>query len=356
MNKSGISVASVAVAALALTACSVPSSTTNSSSGGAKTSSLVITNTGGDWGNCQRKSFFVPFTTKTGIKVVDGQFQNDGQIMAMSKAKQYSIDVVYPSPSLAVGEAGKAALEPIDYSKVHKGELAPGTFTDYGVSIDVYSWVLGYRSDKVGAQTPHSWADFFDTTKFPGKRALPGDIDSSAILFAALLADGVQPDRLLPLDVPRALKKLNTIKKSIVWYSSGSQGQQLLKSGEVSLGMEYANRVVALKDAGTPVGIAWDGQIVAGDLVGVAKGNPNASAAMDLIAFITSKDINGTFSYCAAGSPSNTLSKPDPKIAANLPTTHLTETHVTETSPDIASYMAKNRDMITTAFNNWSAS
>lgn len=358
MNKSIMTVALATASTLALAACSVPSGDSKGATGSVTNppKSLVMTNTGGDWGLCQRKSFFTPFTAKTGIKVVDGQFQNDGQIIAMSKAKQYSIDVVYPSSNLAIGDAGKAALEPIDYSKIAKDQLAPGTFTDYAVSIDLYSWVLGYRIDKVGGQPPTSWADFYDLKKFPGKRALPGDIDAPAILFSALLADGVKPDALLPLDVPRALKKLSTIKNNIVWYSSGSQGQELLKSGEVSLGMEYANRVASLRDGGTPAAIVWNGQIVAGDLVGVAKGNPNASTAMDLIASITSKEVNGTFSYCAAGSPSNTQSKANPKIAADLATSHLDLPHVTENSPALATYLAKNRTDVMTAFNNWRAS
>ena len=57
---------------------------------------------------------------------------------------------------------------------------------------------------------------------------------------------------------------------------------------------------------------------------------------MQFIAFVTSKDVNGTFSYCAAGAPSNVKSTPNPKIANDLPTTHLSQTHVVETSEALA--------------------
>lgn len=318
--------------------------------------SLVVVNTGGDWGACQRKSFMDPFTTKTGIKVIDGPFLTDGQIKAMVLSKQYNVDVVYPSANLALPSAGKDVLEPIDYKVVNKNDLAPGTYTTYGTSIDMYAWAMGYRTDKFGGQKPQSWADFFDTQRFPGKRAMPGDNDVPAVLYAALMADGVTPDHLLPLDVPRALKKLSTIKQSIVWYATGSQGQDLLNSGEVTMGQEYANRVTSLKDAGKPVDISWNGQIVAGDLMGVPKGDPNAKAAMQLIAFITSKEVNGTFSFCAAGAPSNVKSSPNPKIADALPTTHLNEPHVVETSEALAEYVAAHLDAIQTAFSNWRAS
>src|SRR3989440_3225467 len=154
---------------------------------------------------------------------------------------------------------------------------------------------MGYRTDKFGGQTPKAWADFFDTKKFPGKRAMPGDNDVPAVLYAALLADGVAPDKLLPLDVNRALKKLGTIKSNIVWYATGSQGQDLLKSGEVSMGQEYANRVTSLRDAGSPVDISWDGQVVAGGPMGGPKGGPKPSAGKPVIAVLSPQDRNRTF-------------------------------------------------------------
>jgi putative spermidine/putrescine transport system substrate-binding protein len=122
------------------------------------------------------------------------------------------------------------------------------------------------------------------------------------------------------------------------------------------MGQEYANRVTSLRDGGSPVDISWDGQVVAGDLMGVPKGDPNAKAAMQFIGFVTSKDVNGTFSYCAAGAPSNIKSTPNPKIANDLPTTHLSQTHVVETSEDLSTYVAAHLDAITTAFSNWRSS
>ena len=206
----------LAAGLLTAVACGGGGCSSSSSAQSPKTTSLVVVNTGGDWGNCQRQSFFDPFTKQTGIKIVDGPFLTDGQIKAMVQSHQYTEDVVYPSANLAIPSGGKAVLEPIDYSVVGKSDLAPGAYTTYGTSIDIYSWALGYRTDKLGGQTPQSWADFFDTKRFPGKRAMPGDNDVPAVLYAALLADGVKPDHLLPLDVNRALRKLSTIKSDML--------------------------------------------------------------------------------------------------------------------------------------------
>ena len=56
------------------------------------------------------------------------------------------------------------------------------------------------------------WADLFDTAKIPGKRTFY-KWSAPGVLEIALLADGVAPDKLYPLDLDRAFKKLDTIKK-----------------------------------------------------------------------------------------------------------------------------------------------
>ena len=56
------------------------------------------------------------------------------------------------------------------------------------------------------------------------------------MIEAAFLADGVAPDKLYPLDLDRAFKKLDSIKADIIWWSAGAQSQQLLASAEAPFG------------------------------------------------------------------------------------------------------------------------
>jgi putative spermidine/putrescine transport system substrate-binding protein len=338
--------------AVLVSGCSVPSG----GSGGGKAKSVVMVSTGGDLQTCLTSRIWDKFKAKAGITVVPGQQQSDGQIQAMVTASNYPVDVVFPSAALSAGESASKYLQPIDFTKVDKSLLVPGTYTDYAVSQDLYSWIVGYRTDKFGGRTPTGWADFFDTTKFPGKRALPGDVDIYGVIAAALMADGVAPAKLIPLDVNRAIRKLNSIKSNIVWYGTGSQGSDLLTSGEVTMGMEYNNRVTAAAAAGSPVAPIWSGQILTGDLIGVAKGDPRGADAMDLIAYLTSASVNGQFSYCAPLAPTNTKAVPDPKSANSLPTAHLGQGYLVETSPEMSAYLAGHKDAITTAFKNWRSS
>ena len=112
------------------------------------------------------------------------------------------------------------------------------------MAYEFYSSVLAYSQKKFPKDAPKSWADFWDVKKFPGRRALRNH--PLATLEAALMADGVPPDKLYPLDVDRAFKKLEEIKPHItVWWTSGAQSAQLLNDGEVDMVMAWNGRVSA---------------------------------------------------------------------------------------------------------------
>ena len=65
---------------------------------------------------------------------------------------------------------------------------------------------------------------------------------------------GVTPDKMYPLDVDRAFKKLEEIKPAIsVWWTSGAQSAQLLADGEADMVMAWNGRVSAVKVEGAPV-------------------------------------------------------------------------------------------------------
>lgn len=335
---------------------SAAAATPSQSAGGTPTpslaSSIVLINTGGDWGACQRKTFADPFAAKTGVKVIDGPLMDDGKIKAVVETSTYDADVVFPSANLVLPDSGAKYLEPIDYSTIDKTQFAPATYTDYGVAIDLFSWAVGYRTDKAA---PTKLEDFFDTTNFPGKRGLVS-WDIPTVLFMALLADGVQPANLVPLDVNRAIKKLDSIKRDIVWFDTGSAGQDLLKSGEVRMAYVYANRITSLRDQGSKVDILWDGQNVQADYVGIPKGDPNAATAQALISFMVSKDVNGKFSYCQPAGAANTASAVNPANQKDLPSSNLEGRYVVGTDPQVATWVEKNNDSMTNAFNTWKGS
>ena len=95
------------------------------------------------------------------------------------------------------------------------------------------------------------------------------------------MADGVAPDKLYPLDVERAFKKLDEIKPNItVWWTSGAQSAQLLNDGEVDMVMAWNGRVSALASEGAKVAFTYNQGILQSTSLCILKGAPNLSTAV----------------------------------------------------------------------------
>jgi putative spermidine/putrescine transport system substrate-binding protein len=128
-------------------------------------------------------------------------------------------------------------------------------------------------------------ADFFDVEKFPGKRSLYKW--GTGMWEAALLADGVAPDALYPLDLERAHAKLAAFKDNVVAYwGGGSESQSILLNGEASMALIWSTRAKLIEeDSGGDVSFIWDQGLIAPGAMGVLKGNPGGKeAAMQFIA------------------------------------------------------------------------
>src|SRR5690625_1530846 len=81
---------------------------------------------------------------------------------------------------------------------------------------------------------PTNPEEFWDVENFPGTRAIRNR--PFEVFAFALLADGVSPDELYPLDLDRAVAKLEEIKPHIkVWPAGVTQELQIITSGEVGV-------------------------------------------------------------------------------------------------------------------------
>ena len=116
--------------------------------------------------------------------------------------------------------------------------------TDYWISQIVYSIAIGWRTKAFGDKKPAGWAAFWDTKNFPGQRSMRRHPIYN--LEAALIADGVPMDKLYPIDVDRAFKKLEELKPHVlVWWNSGAQSAQILQDGEVDMVGAWNGRIQA---------------------------------------------------------------------------------------------------------------
>jgi putative spermidine/putrescine transport system substrate-binding protein len=248
-------------------------------------------------------------------------------------------------------QAGKLGLlEPLDFSIIDKTKLDPRFVTDFSVGSFYYSFVIGCNKDAV-KECPKTWADLFDTAKFPGKRAFY-KWSAPGVIEAALLADGVPADKLYPLDLDRAFKKLDTIKGDIIWWDSGAQSQQLLASAEAGFGSFWNGRLTALAATGVTVETSWTNNITAADSLVVPKGTKNKEAAMKFIAHATDAASQASFATATGYAP------------VNLGSTELMDGALRQTLPDMQAdtqvnadmnYWAQHRDEIGTRWYAWQA-
>ena len=245
---------------------------------------IVVAHWGGDTGKAIDTSFIAPFAKDSGLKAVnDGSGTAEGKIKAMVDSKNVIWDVIDTGVGtiLALGKNGY--LEKIDYSVVDKSKVIGGFTYDYGVANYMFSYVLGYDKTKFGGKEPQSWADFWNTKDFPGKRGFRKDIQG--MLEVALMADGVPLDKIYPIDEKRAFAKLKEIKKDSVYWTFGAQSQQLLREGEVTMSVIWSTRVKALfDDTQGRCKWTWNQGILCPGVWAIPKGNPGGKNASQFIA------------------------------------------------------------------------
>ena len=317
----------------------------------AKAEEMVFTSWGGTTQDAQKQAWAESFTKATGITVLQDGPTDYGKLKAMVEAGKVSWDVVDVEYDFAIKAAKDGLLEPLDFNIIDKSTIDPRFLTDYAVGSFYYSFVLAFNKDVIGEATLTKWADLFDLQKFPGKRTFY-KWSAPGVLEIALLADGVSADKLYPLDLDRAFKKLNTIKSDIIWWSGGAQSQQLLASGEAAMGQLWNGRVYAVAQSGLDLGVSWDQNLTAADMLVVPKGAPHREAAMKFLAEAVSPKGQAEFAKLSAYAPVNVRSKDllDAEIAKTLPDQH-TESQINLNMQ----YWADNRDEIADQWYAWQA-
>jgi len=267
---------------------------------GVSAGEITVMSWGGAYTKSQVEAYHKPWMAKTGHKLKSVDAPNPAApIKAQVIAKNVSIDIADVEYSDAVSYCDEGLLEPIDAKMLPAApdgtpatkDFIDGALTDCAVANIVWSTIYAYDHSKFSGAKPTTISDFFDTKKFPGKRGMRKD--PKANLEMALMADGVPASgvyKILGTDagVKRAFKKLDQIKKDVVWWEAGAQPPQLLADGEVAMTTAYNGRIFgAAVGEGKPFTIVWDGQILDFDLFVIPKGAPNKALAMDFIKFAT---------------------------------------------------------------------
>jgi putative spermidine/putrescine transport system substrate-binding protein len=201
---------------------------------------LTFVSYGGIFQDGQTQAAIDPFAKESGARVLQDGPTETAKIKTQVDSGNVTWDVIDSTNVITAQHCGDLFL-PIDTSIVDTSKIPAGAKTDEcSVPAMGYGLIVVYNTKKYGANPPKTWADFYDTAKFPGKRAIEGiagELDMG-VLEGALLADGVAPDQMYPIDAPRALKKMSSIRPDIVFWNSGAHSQQ--RPGRHGAGVEWA--------------------------------------------------------------------------------------------------------------------
>ena len=267
---------------------------------------LVVADPGGPFEQAYGAAFYRPFEEATGNEIanVAREHQPTSQVRAIVETQSYTWDVVTVTQADQELLGPLDLLEPLDIEDEAFANIIPEAKSPYWMGVDVYSTVLCYRRDTFDGEGPQSWADFWDTKRFPGRRSLRrSPIDTLEI---ALLADGVSPGELYPLDLDRAFSKLDEIRSDVdIWWTGGAQTSQLLQSGEVDMIATWNGRAQTVIDSGVPVGIQWNQGLYSIEGWSIPKGNPKAELGKEFIRFCADAERQAAFTPLLAYGPTN---------------------------------------------------
>lgn len=341
------SILAAAVAAIGLSAAA-----------SAQARDLTVVSWGGAYQDAQKEVYFKPFIAATGVPMIDESWDGGiGVLRAQVEGGAATWDVVQvESEELALG-CEEGLFETLDWQKLGgKDKYMEAAVDDCGIGAIVYNFVIGYDKD-VLKDGPTSWADFFDTKKYPGKRALRNGPKTT--LEAALMADGVAPKdvyTVLATDegVDRAFAKLDTIRDDLIFWKSGAQPPQLLASKEVVMTSVYNGRIDAANKEGHKFGIVWDGSLYTVDSWVMLKDTPNAEAAYKFLEFVSTAETQAKLPMHIAYGVTNLKAKdsiPAERLK-DLPTAPENMANAVHISD---AFWLENIDRLTQRFNKWAA-
>lgn len=238
---------------------------------------MTIVSWGGAYSASQQGAYHDPYAANTGITIVNDESSSEAvaKLRAMSEAGNITWDLVDVEAADAIRLCDEGLAMEIDHDEM-LAPAADGTSAseDFGDSIIsdcfipqiVFSTTVGYRTDMVGETPPTDICAIFDTTTYPGKRALAKK--PLANVEWALMCDGVAKDDIYevlatPEGQDQAFAKLDTIKDDVIWWSAGAETPQLLADGEVVMGSTFNGRLFsAIAEQNQPIGMLWDAQML----------------------------------------------------------------------------------------------
>lgn len=265
----------------------------------ARAQDFTLVGAGGILQDAERAAYFEPFAKARGLDIAEDSYSGQmAKIRAMVDSGTVTWDVVQMEQDSVVAGCDEGLFVPIDWSRIgDPDDFVPSAYLECGVGAFVWAMVPSFDTDRL-PEGPETWADFWDTATWPGKRGFRAT--AKMTLEIALLADGVAPDEVYAVlatreGQDRAFAKLDEIKDDILWWTSGAESVERIVAGDVAMSATFNGRVTGANQDGAHLAQLWDGQVYGTDYWVIVSGTEHEELAQDFVHFASQPENQAEF-------------------------------------------------------------
>ncbi|MEA2401653.1 MAG: putative spermidine/putrescine transport system substrate-binding protein [Thermoleophilaceae bacterium] len=254
---------------------------------------LTIAGWGGAFTKASQTNFvdaWVDQADGVGAEFLDAPGTQVAKTLAQAQAGKVEYDLydaIVAGDAFTLEKKGLLAPMPADVKAKMVEAVGEEKVSDFGLNLGSTSFTIVCNKEKVGT-CPKNMTEFFDTKKFPQSRSIPG-VAPFSLVTMALVAEGmpVGDAATSDVDLDKAFAALERIKPTVkVFWESGEQQEQIMRSGEVDLGLFYNARGFRLRKTGMDIDVAWAGCVYEAAYWAVTKDSDQPNRAFSLMEFI----------------------------------------------------------------------
>lgn len=310
---------------------------------------------GGDGQQTQIESWQEPYMEEApDISFVNTSPSDVAQVKAQVESGAVKWDVMATSPAAAEQNCG-TLFEPIEITGVDPDDLVESSIGECYTANFINATPFAYRTEAFPDpdNAPTKIEDFFDLENFPGNRGMITNLQNG-ILEYPLLAEGVAPGDLYPLDVDRSLAKLETIRDVTTFAPSVGALQQAVGAEQVDLFTLSDSRLLPLIEDGVDLTIVWDVTVTSINAFAVPKGSPELENVEKFMAWVLGPEASANISEAHGTAPVNKTANPDLSEAAQRVEVY-GPANTGETALQSIDWYAENFNEASTQLTNWLA-
>jgi putative spermidine/putrescine transport system substrate-binding protein len=272
-------------------------------------SNLTVVSWGGNYHQGVEEALAKPFEKEFGVHVTLVDTPDLAKVKAQVMTNNVQWDVFDAPGSMATTGSKNGYWEALDPSLFNASDLIAPVGKEM-VPFYAFTGGICWDSNKYpDGKHPQTFVDYFDVKKYPGQRTLRNRAFET--LEVALLADGVPPEKVYPIDVNRAFKSLDRIKPFVSnWVEQTPQTVTLVQTGQVDYSYTYATRVKAAQEAKQPIDFSFKQTLTGLEYLVVLKNAPNKANAMKFLQFSMRPDRQAALMNHLGNTPASKSARP----------------------------------------------